>query len=141
MFYCDSNLFIYPMTSKEAQAEAAIKILRAMADGKIMGMTSSLALDEVLWVTWKSSSKGEAIKAVEAVLGLSNLEIVDTSVSDVKKAIELLKRYDLKPRDAIHAACSLNHAIFSIISGDADFDMVKELKRLSFEDVISTQKL
>jgi len=141
MFYCDSNLFIRPAISKGAKAEAATKVLRAMADGKIMGMTSSLAVDEVLWVTWKSSSKDEAIKAVEAVLGLSNLEIVDTSVSDVKRAIELLRRYDLKPRDAIHAACSLNHAIFSIVSDDADFDAVKELKRLSFEDVVSMQRL
>ncbi|MEW6222967.1 MAG: hypothetical protein AB1476_06695 [Candidatus Hadarchaeota archaeon] len=59
----------------------------------------------------------------------------------MKRAIDLTEKYGLKPRDATHAACSLNHAIFSMISDDLDFDAVKELKRLNFGDVVSTMKL
>jgi hypothetical protein len=35
----------------------------------------------------------------------------------------------------------MNHGIFSMISDDRDFDVVNELKRLSFEDVVSREKL
>ena len=135
MFYCDSNLFICPIVSKGAKADAATRVLRALAKGDIGGLTCSLTIDEVLWVTWKMATRGEAVKAAEEVLKFPNLEVVDTSTADVGRAIKLVEKYGVKPRDAIHAACSLNHGIFSIISDDPDFDTIKELKRLSFEKV------
>lgn len=139
MFYCDSNLFICAL-SAGAKAEAATKILKALSKGEIWGMTCSLTVGEVLWVVWKKANMEEAIKAAKIMFTFPNLSIVDTTASDVKRAIGLIRKYGLTPRDAIHAACSLNHAIFPIISDDPDFDVVKELKRLSFEDMVFTMK-
>lgn len=141
MLYCDSNLFIYPVIYTGPKAIAAAKVLTALAEGKIEGLTCSLSIDEVLWVVWKKRGKEAAIQQAGEVLKFPNLQVVDTRTSDLAGAIEVIKTCGVKPRDAIHAACSLNHAIFSIISDDTDFDVVKELKRLSFEDVVSAQKL
>lgn len=140
MIYCDSNLFIYPVIYKGPKAITVAKILTALADGELEGSTCSLTVHEVLWVVWKKRGKELAVQQAERVLGFPNLKILDTKFSDLVRAISLIKKYNLKPRDAIHAACSLNHAIFSIISDDVDFDAVRELKRLSFDDVVSTQK-
>ncbi|MDI6819906.1 MAG: type II toxin-antitoxin system VapC family toxin [Candidatus Hodarchaeaceae archaeon] len=141
MMYCDSNLFIYPAIYVGGKAAMAGKVLEALAEGKLEGLTCSLTIDEVLWIVWKNASKVAAIEQAKRVLEFPNLKVVDTRASDMRKAMDLIKKYDLRPRDAIHAACSLNHAIFSIISDDADFDAVGELKRLSFEDVVSMQRL
>lgn len=141
MIYCDSNLFIYPAIYTGSKAIAAAKILGTLAEGKIECSTCSLTVDEVLWIVWKKRGKDLAVQQAERVLEFPNLKILDTKFSDLARAIDLIKQYDLRPRDAIHAACSLNHAIFSIISDDVDFDAVRELKRLSFDDVVSTQKL
>ncbi len=141
MFYCDSNLFIRPAISSDEKAVTARKILEALAEHRIDGLTSSLTVDEVLWIVWKNSDKEAAVEWGKRVLGFPNLKLVDVSALDMRRAIDLIEKYNLKPRDAIHAACSLNHAIFSIISDDDDFDVVEELKRLSFEDAISTLKL
>lgn len=141
MYYCDSNLFIRPTISSEPKAERAARILRALVRGQIEGLTSSLTVDEVLWVTWKVAGKEKGTRAAEIVLSLPGLRVVDTKVSDVRRAIELVKKYDLKPRDAIHAACSLNHGVFTIISDDLDFDVMDELGRLGFKDVVLREKL
>ena len=141
LIYCDSNLFIYPVIYTGPKASAALKILRAMAKGKFKGITCSLTLDEVLWVIWKKAGRQAAVDQAKRVLRFPNLEVVDTRTLDLRKAIELVEAYGIKPRDAVHAACSLNHAVFSIISDDEDFDAVEDLNRLSFESFVSMEKL
>lgn len=141
MFYCDSNLFIRPAISTDRKAAVARKILDALVEGRIGGLTCSITVDEVLWIVWKNADKEAATEQAKRVLEFPNLKIVDTTALDIRKAIDIINEYGLKPRDAIHVACSLNHAVFSIISDDADFDTVKELKRLSFNDVVSKEKL
>jgi hypothetical protein len=136
MIYCDSNLFIYPVIYEGAKADAAASVLTALAKGEIDGLTCSLTIDEVLWIIWKKVNREIAVKQARRVLRFPNLQVVDTRTSDVDRAIELVRKYNIKPRDAIHAACSLNRAIFSIISDDTDFDVIEELNRLNFEDAI-----
>ena len=53
MFYCDFNLFIRPAISSDEKAVTARKILEALAEHRIEGLTSSLTVDEVIWIVWK----------------------------------------------------------------------------------------
>ena len=46
-----------------------------------------------------------------------------------KKNEEIIEKYNLKPRDAIHVASALTNNIKEIVSDDPDFDKVKEIKR------------
>ena len=46
------------------------------------------------------------------------------------KAQKLIKFYNIKPRDALHAATALLQGSNEIISDDIDFDKIKEIKRL-----------
>jgi len=39
-------------------------------------------------------------------------------------------KYEIKPRDAIHAATALENGIEIIVSYDRDFDKLEEIKRL-----------
>jgi predicted nucleic acid-binding protein len=44
-------------------------------------------------------------------------------------ALNLIRKYQLDPRDAIHAAIALTAKAKTVVSTDAHFDRIKELKR------------
>lgn len=50
--------------------------------------------------------------------------------STVFKAQEIMEKYKMKPRDAIHAATALENKITDIVSYDKDFDEVEGIKRI-----------
>ena len=52
------------------------------------------------------------------------------------KAQQLIEEYNLKPRDAIHAATALVNGINEIISDDSDFDKIKEIRRIPLEKLM-----
>jgi len=50
--------------------------------------------------------------------------------STVFRAQELVERYRLNPRDALHAAVALENKIKTIVSYDEGFDAITEIKRI-----------
>jgi len=61
-------------------------------------------------------------------------DLLPVTRSDMLTACELMERYPtLPPRDAIHAATMINNGIGSILSADAHFDDVAEVKRLPLD--------
>ncbi|MDP7494589.1 MAG: type II toxin-antitoxin system VapC family toxin [Candidatus Undinarchaeales archaeon] len=131
MKYLDSNIFLLPILYKGEKAKKAKKVLREMASGKIQCATSSLTVDEILWVLIKMKKDRErAIETCMDILELPNLVILDVTNEDVLRALEYMKNYvQLKPRDAIHIAVSTNAGIFTVVSDDTDFDGVQEINR------------
>ena len=63
-------------------------------------------------------------------LEFPNLKFLKVDGPTVSRAQELISKYEIKPRGAIHAACALENGIKEIVSDDPDFDEVKELKRV-----------
>jgi predicted nucleic acid-binding protein len=50
--------------------------------------------------------------------------------STVFKAQEIVEKYRLTPRDAIHAAAAIDNKIATIVSYDKDFDILDEIRRI-----------
>jgi len=132
MFYLDANLFIYASLDKGILGNQSREIISLLNKGKINGITTSLTLDEVIWVVWREKGKELGIKAGKEIFEISNLDIVEISKKTILNAIELMEKYDLKPRDAIHLSAAIEHGVFTIISEDKDFDKIKEIERLDF---------
>ncbi len=132
MFYIDANLFIYASLDRDELGDQSREIIGLLNNGKINGITSSLTLDEIIWVVWKEKGKELGIKVGKEIFEISNLDIVGISEKIIFNAIELMEKYDLKPRDAIHLSAAIEHSVFTIISEDKDFDKVKEIERLDF---------
>lgn len=70
-----------------------------------------------------------AIKNLEAFLSMGHLRFMDVNDIVIWKSMELIKKYNLLPRDGIHAATALIAGADTIISQDTDFDIIKGLNR------------
>jgi predicted nucleic acid-binding protein len=138
MKYIDANVFIYPIIYDEniiTEANVSKSILYKIVNGKIRACTSYLTWDEIVYVISKVSGRDNGKRAGSDFLLFPNLRILSVDEEIVKYAQNLIEKYNLKPRDAIHAASAIKNGAKEIITNDNDFDIVNELERVGLEDV------
>jgi predicted nucleic acid-binding protein len=58
-----------------------------------------------------------------------NLLLVDVTSSDLAVMDEAMRLYHLRPRDALHLAAMQKAGCFDLVSHDADFDRVPQVRR------------
>ena len=134
MNYIDSNVFIYPLLYQGKKANNAKKILSEMVDGDIACATSSLTLDEVIWIIMNETDREKTLQIGKDIMALPNLKILDVTNEHIMQSITLMEKYKkLKPRDAIHLAVCTTAGIFRFITDDSDFDHISEINRISLE--------
>jgi predicted nucleic acid-binding protein len=129
MIYLDANVFLSAILNREDEGEKARDLLQKLQKAEIVAATSALSFDEVFWIVKKHRGFISALKAAKTLLEIPNLTFLEVNDQTLWSAYNLAEKYRLDPRDAIHVACALDHAIFTIISEDEHFDKVKEIKR------------
>lgn len=60
-----------------------------------------------------------------------NLTIIDITRADLDAMGQNIRRYQLRPRDALHLAAMQKVNCFSVASQDADFDTIPNIERYS----------
>ena len=136
MQYVDSNVFLYPVlypSDFEPKAKKAKEILVQIENGTLLASTSTLTWDEVVWVTTKLLGKTDGITQGQKILGFPNLKFINVDEEVISQAQALMSKYKLNPRDSIHIASALSKKIKTILSDDADFDQITEIKRNSLK--------
>ena len=132
MRYLDANFFIFALLDNTERGEKARKIYREIIDGTYQALTSSLALDEVMWVLIKNRRSHLLRIAVEGIYSTPNLEVVEVSSLIPLTALDIIEEYGLNPRDAFHVAIMKENKIKEIISDDGDFDKIDWISRVTF---------
>ncbi|MBN2518477.1 MAG: type II toxin-antitoxin system VapC family toxin [Candidatus Altiarchaeota archaeon] len=130
MIYVDSNIFIVAVLDKTARGNISRKCLGLVDHGKTDAITSSLTMDELMWTLIKHGKKHLVTEVVHSIYE-SRLMVVPVSSQAPLKACEFLERFELSPRDAIHAAVIKENNLNDILSEDRHFDNVSWLKRYS----------
>jgi len=131
--YIDSNIFIYPIIYDPASVREALQaknFLRKIALGEIEAYASPATWDEVVWVVRKVLGIDSSLNQGRKLLSFPNLKILPVKRTTVLRAQDLMEKYELKPRDALHAAIALENKITTIVSYDEDFDKLREIKRI-----------
>ena len=126
--YIDANIFIFALCYDDENGERYRKLLKDVHEGKKIGVTSCLTVDEVWWYIKKT--KSELFNEASAALLNLNIKFSEVSKSMLYKAREYMIRYNLKPRDAIHVSTMESQNIKEIMSTDEDFDKVPWIKRV-----------
>lgn len=132
MLYLDANFFIFALLDKTKKGVAAREIQRSIVKGKERAITSSLALDEIMWVLIRNRKQHLLRTAVEGIYLTPNLDVVGVSSTAPLLALDFMEKYDLKPRDAFHLAVMRENRVGIIVSNDKDFDKVELVKRIKF---------
>lgn len=132
--YIDANIFIYPILYESEHSKYYEKLFLDIINKKFIVITSVLTWDEVVHSIWKKRGKIVAITEGEKFLRFPNLIFVDANRRVISRAQKLISKYNLKPRNAIHASTSLHHNVTEIISDDSDFDKIEEIRRIKPED-------
>lgn len=138
MKYLDSNVFIYPVIAAEKtekKAALAKSVLIKLAEGSLRGYTATLTWDELVWSVRRFIDVKTAIIEGRKFLDFPNLKLLRVDESVIRSAQEIIQKYNIKPRDAIHVGCAIKNGIREMISDDEDFDKIKEIKRVVLEKV------
>lgn len=136
-FFLDSNLFIFAEVSKEEIGEVARGVIRKLE--AFVGVINSLIIDEIVWNVKKEIDFPTAIRVGEKIFELP-LKIISVNPETVLRALKLMKKYRLKPRDAIHTASMLENNISTIITEDPDFKKIREIKVLTLSEFLKKLK-
>ncbi len=128
MLYLDSNIFIYAAINTAEPGEKARHLLQEIQQGEEKAVTSALTFDEVFWAVKKHSMEA-ALDVSQALLEFPNLEIAAATKETVRSALDIIKKYGIPPRDAIHAATASAEKADGIVSTDPHFDKIPGLKR------------
>ncbi len=128
MLYLDANVFIYAAINTGDFGERAAALLKKIQLGEEKAETSALTFDEVFWAVKKHNLK-LAFEVCDALLNFPNLAIIPTDRELAISALKFIKKHNLAPRDALHAATAVAEKAECIVSTDAHFDKIKELKR------------
>ncbi|MBS3092715.1 type II toxin-antitoxin system VapC family toxin [Candidatus Pacearchaeota archaeon] len=131
MKYIDSNIFIYPLLYDDSNSERCRKILFDIANGKIRAFTSVLTWDEIVYVLKKKKGHQIANKEGDKFLKFPNLKFLESDFDVIILAQKFIEKYNIAPRDAIHAATSFLKVNSEVISLDSDFDLIREIKRFN----------
>lgn len=130
--YADANFFIFAFANIDEEGEKARKILEYTREGKIKLYTSTLTIDEVMWIIQHEKNREKAGEIAKAIILTSNIELINVTYGIIDESINNYKKESLNPRDAIHLSSMQSKKIKTILSTDSDFDKIKGIKRLDF---------
>lgn len=149
--FIDANVFHFYLRGPEDIRKECTKFLERVEKEEILGYTSVLVLDELMYKILLRTIEErheknplviiehdfEAIgrnssyvkQAIELVLGINGLNVLDVTKEDLHNSPDIMESFSLLPRDAVHLSIMLDHGISDIASSDKDFDRVKDLTR------------
>lgn len=127
MIYADANLFVYAAIG-ESKSNKAIAFVE---NNRFQLATSPLTIDEVAWVVWRKKSFEHSALFCEGLMK-SGMRILRADYQTAANALQIMREFRLKPRDAFHAATMRLNGIKQIASEDKDFDKVPWIKRVWF---------
>ena len=149
--YLDPSFLLNVLVAESTYHAECMDFAKQLEDAESILVLSNLGLDEIWFVLlrvqaveehgekgWLSFLKENPAKAMEyssrleeatlQILEIPRLLLVELTASQSLRALGLMKRYGLLPRDALHAAATFETGIGAIITTDADFALVEELE-------------
>lgn len=123
----DSMLFIYHFEKFENFWQRTQIIFENLEKGKFIGITSVIALIEILTKPKKENNYFLVKEYKELLTSFPHLDIADVNLEIADLTASLRAKYDLTTPDAILIASALNAKAEGFITSDARLKKVKEI--------------
>jgi len=126
--FLDTNVFLFAAGADHPLREAGQEILRRVARGQLAATTSTEVVQEILYVLHRRGLAEIGQKLARNALLLFP-DLLPITRADMLTACDLLGRYpNLPTRDAVHAATALNNRLSAVITSDAHFKDLPEVR-------------
>ena len=137
-FFVDANVVIYSAVPSQYR-ESCLEILDAISRGEAEGKTSAAVLEEV-WYVERSGRAGnvDGLAAHAYTLFTPLLAVTDEAF---RLALSVTEASTLGTNDRVHVGTCWAHGVTSIVSADAGFDRVRDIRRIDPLDRGMTQEL
>lgn len=136
-FFVDANVVVYAVLPSDYR-EPCLEVLGAIARGDVDGRTSTAVLEEVWHLELARRPAGlEGLARRGHAVFAPLLPVTDEAF---RLALEL-RASRLGANDRLHAATCLDHGIDVIVSAEADFDELGELRRVDPLDAPARREL
>jgi predicted nucleic acid-binding protein len=128
--YIDSNIPMYAAGQEHPNKEPSIKILELVSSGKVIGVSSTEVLQEILY---RYQAINILKKGLEVFDNFSKIidDVLPVNFQIMNEARDILeKNYykNLFPRDAVHVATMNYYEINYIATYDKHFKIFKHIK-------------
>lgn len=150
--YADVNALYMFLRRNERHRVIIRPFMKHVVQGKIELYVSPLTTDELLYRLLLTRIKevygrnphdvlrsdpiepirrlsDEISHALQRTLRLPHIRLVSIATEDIFQMLENTQQYALMPRDALHLAVMQRLGLRDIVSDDADFDRIPELRR------------
>lgn len=128
--FIDANIPMYGAGREHPHREPSLRFLQGVRQGEIEACTSTEVLQEILYRYWALQRIDVAREVYDLFLSICPI-VLDVTLTDTNRAVDLMENHDLSPRDAMHAAVMLNRGIEWIATFDADFERVPGIQRFA----------
>jgi len=156
--FIDSSVFLLDIFDDPDYGEYCARLLSRIERGDILGITSVMVLDEVLFkmlIVEASNKFGIPVKNagrflrenpdkfkllrqswinIEKIFTIPNLELIGVCPEDFRESVNLAKEFSLLPHDALHLAVMKKEGVKKIATSDPDF------RRVDWITVVMPQK-
>ena len=128
--FIDANIFVYSLIDAGSKGTACVSLLNDIAHGKYEAVTSALVIDEIMWALIRNQKRHLIETYISNIYKQPHLAVIGVESDLPLVALEFMKEYNLKPRDAMHCAFMKQNGITTIATTDPDFDKIKGIKRM-----------
>jgi len=129
--FVDAPLLIYLNTLTDEGLRASYTFFYESLLSRFKAYTDVLVLDEVLYVSHRKYGVPyeTSISFIESAV-LPYVSVLNLAEREYQVAVEVVKKHEVRPSDALHVGAMKINGIELIASEDRDFDKIEEIKRL-----------
>jgi len=131
--FIDANIPMYAAGQEHPNKVPSVKILESVSEGKIVGVTSTEVLQEILYRYWAINLLKKGLEVFDDFSQIvdDTLPINFQIISGARNILEKNSYQNIFPRDAIHVATMDYYGISFIATYDKHFEMFKHIKYMS----------
>lgn len=133
--FIDSNIPMYAAGQEHPNKVPSIKVLESISENKIVGVTSTEVLQEILYRYWSINLLGKGLEVFDSFSQIVD-DIIPVNFNIISGARNILEKKSYQgifPRDAIHVSTMDYYGINFIATHDKHFKVFKQIKYFSLK--------
>lgn len=120
LVYWDSDAFLGWLQAEKGKVELCQGTLERATAGEVLIVTSSLTMAEVLWLRNAPRIPEDKAEVLRKFFRRSYIRVKNVTRATSERAQDVVWHHSIRPKDAIHVATALEHAVPVLETFDED---------------------